>query len=359
MELSTKFLPYLIFGFSITFFECFCSRRTQILKQLSTQIIPINGDILEPTTGEDYVYYQTENMAYPILTDSLFEQSMQCGSLERKVQYCQWVEVRHSQTIKRGNKTITKYYYTYHKQWLRYQLSSLFFHNPIYFNPTVPTVPDLTISGNSTKAGVYNISPDMTLVGSRSYFYPSENDILNFEKSAASSEFQYAGKGIFYSSYERGFLEKILRVAQFFDLKSDLIDWCTPGDRRVWFEIWKPNSTTVVGSRFDGTIEPFIFHDYKIGSVHSGEIELNEVLKDNTSGFPTVMKWILRALIVFYFAVSIYDGRPDFFGVTCLVFCIVLGMLAPVKFNFNIWGNVSLSLFCGLGVFLVKQQENF
>lgn len=355
---SPNLILYLIFGFIITFFECYCSRRNQLFNQLSTQIVEINGDYLQPTfSDKDYVFYHTSNMKYSTVEDPLFGISHDCGFLDRKVQYCQWVEVQHSETIEKGNKTYTKYYYTYHKQWLHHQVTSLFFHDRIYHNPTVPTVDEVTIRGFDTKAGAYKIGQDMILKGSKNYLYPDVDDIVTFERSEISSDFKYSGKGVFYSSYQRNLFEKILRAAQFFDMKSDLVDWCTPGDRRVWFEVWEPKNATIVGARFDGMIDLFEFNGYKVGAVFSGDVGLKKALMTDTSSFPDIVMWILRILLVVFFGASVYNHTPDFFGLAAFVFCIVLGNIVPNKVKMNIWRNLSLSAICGLGVLLIKQQE--
>ncbi|KAK8865556.1 hypothetical protein M9Y10_011112 [Tritrichomonas musculus] len=352
-------LPILLafFGFAVTFFESYCSRRLHLFNQLTDKFVTIDGDHYEPSINKDYVYYHTDNMKYPTVKDPLFQLSHECGELERKVQYCQWVQVTHTKTREVGNDTITEYYYTYHKQWLYHQVSSVFYHDPIYWNPSVQTIPQLSFRGSDIQAGAYSIDPNMSLTGSKDYFYPDGYQIRNFEESGSLPDFKYAGKGIFYSSYERGFLDQLIRVAQFFDLKGDLIDWCTPGDRRVWFESWEPFDATVVGARTQQSIKPFSYHNYKIGSVHSGEVPLKKAIMDNASGFPTVMKWIFRVAIIIYFFYSFSENSPDFFGVEILILCAILGKFIPYSLNSNIWYNILLSAFGSLCVFFLKQQE--
>lgn len=336
-------LGLIIFSFAVAFFELFCSRRNQLFEQLSSQFIPIDGDIPQYSNDEDYIYYRTSNMTYSSPKDYLFGFSHQCGVLERNVQYCQWVEVQHTKERKVGNDTIIEYYYTYHKHWTRNQVPSFLFHDPLYHNPSVKSIPEESFYGK-TRAGQYAISQSMTLVGSRDYFYPSSSQIRQFEEEGRMPDFKYAGKGIFYSAYERGLFDQILRAAQFFDLKGDLVDWCTPGDRRIWFESWEPTSTTVIGSRIYDRIEPFEFEGYKIGSVHSGDVKLEDAIKANASSFPTIVKWVLRVGIVGYFIWTISEGSPDYIFVAVLALIVAFAKLLPATINSNIFTTIIFSV---------------
>lgn len=354
VDQSDQLIIFLVCGFFVTFFESYCSRRTKLFSHLSSKFNTINGDIYEPTTNNDYVYYHTNNMHFQTIKDPLFDISQECGILERNVQYCQWVEVVHSKTtVDSNNNSKTTYHYTYHKQWLHNQISSLFFKNPLYFNPQVPIIPSLSFRSSNIQAGAYIISPTMTLLGGYQKVVPEGSQIQNFEENKKVTDFQYAGSGIFYSSYKRGILDQLLRIGQFFDLQGDIVDWCTPGDRRVWFKAWKPSDATVVGKRLNNSIQPFIYQEYKVGSVQPGEIPLNDAVKGNTSGFPTVMMWLIRFSIIFYFLVTLNNNKPDLVGSASLLICAIIGSLLAL----DIFGNVLLSIFCGFCVCFAKLQE--
>lgn len=338
------YFSFFLCAFSSTFFESFVSRRARIFKQLESQILPIDGDNYNKQGTGDYIYYQTDDMKYSKVHDDHFGVSDTCGLLARQVQYCQWVEVQHSHSERVGNYTYTRYYYTYHKEWRHHQISSLFFHDRFYHNPSVPTIPEVSLRSSNIQAGAYSIHPNMTLSGPKNYYYPSEREIFAFEDSSAFGDFKYAGKGIFYSAHQRSTLEKILRIKHFFDLKSDLIDWCTPGDRRVWFEVWNPNTTTVIGVQSLQSIEPFTYDKYKIGSVISGNVPLGAAIKNNSSSFPTIMKWIFRIAIIIYFVCTASENRPDFGTVSGLIIFIAIINHLPLTINSGLVANIFLSL---------------
>ena len=354
-SLDLIYFSFFLGAFSSIFFESFVSRRAQIFKQLESLILPIDGDNYDKQANGNYIYYQTDDMKYSEVHDDLFSVSAKCGLLNRQVQYCQWVEVEiiYIETI--DNVTYTRYDYSYHKEWRNSQVLSKYFDQPSYHNPPVPTIPEVSFRSRNIQAGAYFIHPNMTLSGTKYYYYPSEREIFAFEDSPTFGDFKYAGKGIFYSAHQRSTFEKVLRIKHFFDLNRDSSNWCTPGDRRVWFEVWKPTTATVIGVQSLQSIEPFAYETYKIGSVFSGNVPLGEAIKYNSSSFPIIMKWVFRIAIILYYVYTAAKNRPDFVTVTGLIICIAIINHLPLAINSGLVANFLMSLLgAGLILFLAE-----
>lgn len=294
-----------IFGFLIAssfFFELYTCRRSNIFSNLEKYVTEASSDNYDPELEDKVLYMKSNSPKYKFISDEDFLISQECGQLIRKVEYCQWKEISQSNTYERDGRTETNYTYDYYKVWSSTQINSLFFNSLRYHNPSVPEIPTFTFNQPMT-IGVYTVDNSIQYHGSKQIFYPDDFQINNFLKSSMARAFKYHGRGVFYSEYQNGFIENALNILTFFDLehKND-IQWCTPGDRRVWFEYWAPSTVTAVGLMNNHVLESYEFEGFSIGAVQTGEVSLNSILTSNTSMFPTIMKWLFRSGMVIYLA---------------------------------------------------------
>ncbi|EAX85706.1 hypothetical protein TVAG_444860 [Trichomonas vaginalis G3] len=303
-----------VYTTSCIFAEFMCSKRTVIINEITKQVHQIsdNADPSSIPNGQ-LVIFNTKDTLYNLVQDPDFGLAEYCGELTRKVQYCMWTELEHSETI----NNVTHYSYTYHKMWTHRPINSLFFHNPTYHNPSVEIIPERSFH-NQMKAGTFFLSDSLSYSGSTDTLHPHNQQIVQFQNSPYAKQFQFAGRGIFYSTYKDGYLETLLKVGQFFDLGSrGYSEWCEPGDRRVWFEYWAPEQVTVIGKAMNGLILPVSLYDYKIGSAISGFVTTRDAIANNFSIIPTIFKWVMRASIsglILYFLSQNIQFNYSYFG---------------------------------------------
>ena len=336
-------------------FETHMYRRDLIFNQIAKTVKTINGDVYTDNV-DGLVYFKTNYTRFNLVSDNDFKVSEYCGELYRNVQYCQWQEVQHSHTIRHGNDTETYYTYTYHKGWYSTPISSLFFHNHIYVNPYVDIVPEVA-NRKPIQAGAYMLDNTIGLHGRRERLAPHSQQILQFENSQMARTFEYAGRGIFYRSYESGVLGKLLKIATFFDTENaDRLDWCTPGDTRVWFNYWAPPRVTVVGEKNGNTITSKEVKGYKIGAAHSSNKSVKDIVKANASWFPTIMKWVTRVALV-GIAFHQYSRKWGSFGMTLAMEVLLFCFSHSEKYcnMIETWYiNLGASLIAGLLLFFIN-----
>lgn len=350
---------HLFFLFVLSFFlpivESYISRQNHVFNRLNKKMNEIDGDKFEPS-HEDLVYYYTEKMQYSRIKDPLFGFSHPCVKLERNVQYCQWVEIPYPERIVDSKTNISKtiYHYKYYKKWLHTPMSSFLFHNQIYNNPRVNEIPEISFRSKHARAGAYKIGFDIEYNGKSHHFTPSSSQIQNFEENK-KVDFEYAGRGIFYSSYKAGFLDQLLRTAQFFDLKSEIISWCNPGDRRVWYETWDNENATIIGFRDNDTIYSFDYKGNKIGSINPGKVSLDFLIKLNSSTFISQLCLSLRISVFFYLLISDASfGVCDFLG----AFCLIMYAVIAHSYAFKTFGSLVFAICCVLVSYVVFNVED-
>jgi hypothetical protein len=301
----------IIFGFIVALlfgFEAHIAHRDLFVKEVSKQVVKISGDVFK-SDYDGLVYFQTNTTSFSLIEDDDFHVAEYCGALERNVQYCQWHEIRNKHTRRVRNTTYTYYTYSYYKGWSHTQINSLFFNNRIYINPYVESIPELTMR-KPVQTGAYMLDNTLGLHGKKVRLHPHNQQILQFDGSPMSKTFQYAGRGIFYREYERGILGKMLSIATFFDTdNADRFDWCTPGDTRVWFEYWAPESVSVVGLKIGNEITSKEIRGFRVGAASSKNVTVKDLLKANTSWFPVIMMWVMRVALVAYVIYEFYHNR--------------------------------------------------
>ena len=319
-----------ILSCGVFYFNTSYLTRRYVLNKVRAQVVTIPGDSYVPKFNDQFVYFNTNHTRFPTITDEEFDIGRTCGRLKRSVQYCQWQEFTTTHSHKEGNNTVTEVRYHYHKGWVDHQINSFFFNNPMYNNPTVETVPQIEYT-KDFNAGSYVISKELPVSGSYSKLVPDNGQVLSFTNSFQGRKFRYAGRSIFYREYERGFLEKVLNVATFFDVDNcDHFDWCTPGDTRVWFSYWAPNSLSVIGKKEENVIVPTTYEGYDIGNAASGYVSVKDILYRNTmTGYPFVIFNVLMIIAIIYN----WFAHKDQYLLICAYVGVILSTLLPFMYK--------------------------
>lgn len=241
----------------------------------------LNDDVMNKSIPDGtLVYLKSNNTQYLevyIGSINLYKPTRIVGM---KGEYCMWSEFTSSDIAGKHKK------YGYKKIWSPNIIISKDFKNKKYKNPFVELMPEGEDSFDM-KAGDYIISNNLTTIGQRELMHSSWDEPINenFTSTRLSEQFEYASRGIFYSPRQRGNWRKFMTYNSFWDLynkrKGDTeCVWCTPGDRRLWFEVFTPNNVTVIGMYINGTINATEISGYKIGAVYEGEVDM-ETIKDN------------------------------------------------------------------------------
>ena len=296
-----------------------------LFNKIAKKTKKVDGDVF-PDKDYGLVYFKTNYTRFNTISDEDFKVSEKCGELHRNVQYCQWHEVPIAHTIDNGSYSETYYTYTYYKGWENSPINSDFFHSIRYTNPRIDLIPETT-KRQPIQAGSYMLDSTIELHGGRIRFSPQKHQILKFVESDMGMTFEYVEGGIFYRSYKKGPITNLLEIPSFLDTtNTDMIDWCTPGDTRVWFTYWAPPQVTVIGEKNGNIISYKEIDGHKIGAAHSDDMSLKDMVGINVSSFPVDMMWILRiifvGIVIFQIKFIGDDATLGTFFMGIFLFCI-------------------------------------
>lgn len=234
-------------------------------------------------------------------------------------------------------------------------INSFLFHNPMYLNPKVNEVMPVN-HRKPIHAGAYVLDNTIELHGTRDIFMPHNEQVMEYANTSMSESFKYTRKGIFYREYERGTIGKILNFATFFDLGNmGRFDYCTPGDTRVWFEYFAPKSLTVLGKKKGDMITSTVFEGYKIGAALSSDESLSKIVKANFSCFPTIMKWLLRVVLLFIIFTGYESMFASFLSLGLVIFVECFAYQANISDFISRWyKNLLASCISGIVMYLLR-----
>ncbi|EAY09335.1 hypothetical protein TVAG_395070 [Trichomonas vaginalis G3] len=338
-----KNLAFLLFAFSfLSFtFEGYSGKRISIIKQVRSIFTKIDANEIPSTLKNgDFIYFNTNNVSYNLIEDPEFNITQTCGELRREVQYCMW-----NQYIKvtRSGSSVKKDY-SYHKIWSATPIKSRRFRNSKIKNPTVDEIADMKFHNNMT-AGLLNITNALHFIGPNTVFQPDSEELAHFSSSSHAERFNYTKNGIFYSEFKNGTLKSLINSNYFSDFSSDTYNsWCEPGDRRMRFTTWAPKYVTVVGKFFNNTVIPGEFKEFKIGSVFSGYVTLEQALSVNYSIIPTIIKWMFR--FVFLGFISYCIVKKISINVTSLGIYILGMVISHPSLNNDYYRNKDITIIC-------------
>lgn len=220
------------------------SWRTHIaaIKEICSLALPT--DKVQPELAGKIVYTTTEPAVEPELKDSGFNVGGRGLSMQRTVEYCQWIEHVTEETHKNsdGTEDVQRTYW-YTKGWVSSPISSLLYNDGLtHFNPTrapffsetsypsfpVPLKNGYSLSNSAIKFLIAKNMP-VTL---------NEKDMSKFlmSKAAITDGFRYIGDGWFYSSYQPSFIETMLKYSNF--QIYDLFSKCEAGGFIIYLLIY-------------------------------------------------------------------------------------------------------------------------
>ena len=342
------------------FFEVYTNFRDFNFKEIEMSTVDIIPSSVNRLNNGKFVYFQSNNISFKPLEDPLFGVSRYAGKLEKHVEYCQWVQTKHTKTKRgrNGEEKVTTY--TYSKMWVNYPINSLFFHNPLYNNPTINIEPN-DVYKEDVYVDSFTIKSDISYNGKMTLYVPDLSETYRYGNLPKSSEFVYTNKGIFYRPYKPGLLQNLMKIGTFFDRAESkvslLSSWCEPGDTRVWFNYWTAKNVTVLGIQHDNLIESTDVKGFQIGSLYNKFTTLEEIIKSNKSLFPDVMLWISRVSVLgylIYFYVNFKSLDLVFFSASVLLFALASNSHYFLNFQ-SIWLNIAASLVIGLLVLFCDQ----
>lgn len=249
-----------------------------------------------------FVYFVSNNVNYPILSDNEFGIQTNAAILKRSIDYCQWLE--------EGFDSVDKVTRTrrYMKVWVKENIDSSEFMDLRYYNPSHKlTLLDRYTFADSILIGFYIINSSIFKTN-RNDFTPFELDynrstlLPNFNHS-----FQYIGNGQFYYYYNASYHN--------LSLPHKKNDDCTPGDIRVSFYQYSPEKISVAGQFNSSThiINTKISNKFQIGALAAGNVSLKNLLIIRYKKIFTITK-IVRFLMwlgVFFFIIMSSMNQID------------------------------------------------
>lgn len=225
------------------------SQMLNLACNIGASSVTLRPGVYSPDYENRFVYLKAKNVSYDLLTDSMFNASVNAIMLFRNVEYCQWVEEGFDSTDK---KTRTRRYL---KSWVKRPIDSTNFMDQRYCNPTELSYADAKLQSD-VDVGVYHIQSSL--------FNETDGIAPYVPGGGQSSGFDYIGDGYFYKSY--GTRENHSTLQQQFDN-------CTPGDVRVRITYFAPKKISAVGFLVDHNITSKKIRGIEMGAASSGYIK--------------------------------------------------------------------------------------
>ncbi|KAF0980003.1 hypothetical protein FDP41_001156 [Naegleria fowleri] len=233
--------------------------------------------------------------------------------VNRKTEYCQWIESHHDEEKTRsdGSKYTVRTYY-YNRGWVDHLIPSLFFDQPVaHHNPQRDPFPSVTQKVEGVTLGKFHLGPNLIeknqIPARKIEFSPEELRKITNTPANSANNFKYIGNGYFFSAYEPSTNEKALKIMLGF-LEGSLFDWqvgdlfsnCQPGDIRVSFIHKKPDVNKGVSviarqASTNGELELFkASNGYHVGVVHEGYYPSPKEMFDQEIEF---YRWSMSGLL--------------------------------------------------------------
>jgi len=304
-------------------------------REVEDSVVECNADMdLTACADQGELVHLSSDRVTGSATDPDFGVSVSSAlKLDRKVEYCQWMEHRHEKckTCHSGSGKSKRSYrcncvvtYTYSKGWRSRRHNSLLFNQPAaHYNPQRDPFPAASFTSTNAKIGQAHVLPEIIdnphaffrtsqhrldwthgaqrpprwfdpitkffgyTPGSGQRFEAVEN-LRGTEHSLAAQRenFYYVGHGgYFFSPHVPDQASLLLQYFGEF-LEGSLLNWqigdmlpsCTAGDIRVSYSAYDPSEASVVGRatphpRAEGGLALGLFETsrgYKLGVLHEG-----------------------------------------------------------------------------------------
>ena len=281
--------------------------------------------------------------------DSLVDEQYGIGakaiSLQRKVEYYQWVE--HSETKKEdklGGKEVETTTYTYKKDWVSSPIESSEFHDPAYQNKNtvLATVEDQDLWAQNVTFGAYKLNESLihSISSNEAMDVTLSDDMLKqIDKDTKTAYERFYGP-VNTTAKPQAVTDSTGTVTEpspydFIHVnKNEIYYGRTPGapevgDVKVTFEIIVPAKVTVVAQTTDDTFKPFKAKNGKtFQTLVMGKKDAAEIFESENEA-NKMWTWILRIAGIFLVVMSLK-----------MVFGFIETILKVVPFVSNIvgWG---------------------
>jgi hypothetical protein len=160
-------------------------------------VVPVDSDSVSSGNDGKLIHFIADVKKKEVLGDATYGVAVKGAKMRREVEMYQWVEQKHSRTIKDnagGKRTETSY--SYDKQWSGSHVNSNSFKNRDYNNPSNWPVESKSWQAKKVKAGAFTLSSG--LVGQLSASDPvplDETSLVNMDKLLGSPSRKMIGAG--------------------------------------------------------------------------------------------------------------------------------------------------------------------
>ncbi|HQL11124.1 MAG TPA: TMEM43 family protein [Candidatus Woesebacteria bacterium] len=245
-----------------------------------------DSTVIDPAQDGKLIYFTGETRTPSILTDSTFPISENAIKLKRIVEVYQWSEITQTETVeKNGGGTETTTTYSYQKVWDDQLIDSTSFQEQAnYRNPQSKPLENEEQVANPVSVGAY-IIPDRLLSSLSDYERLNlSSDLLTTLPNAQQEQWQVFNNYIFRSA----------------DPSNPEI-----GDARIWYQIIRPGTVSVVAQQNGDNLEPYRTKDGKsIEMIRTGAVPAEEMSEGiiQVNPFST---WLFRILAVIFMYIGL------------------------------------------------------
>ena len=223
-----------------------------------------------------------------IITDPFTGAYATAIRLDRKVQYYQWTESKHSRTRTIGNKEEEVITYTYAKRWSDRPINSSYFYDRAYDKNVVlmDAVPNETFYAPNVTFGAYNLSPAITA----SIPGPVSIDVVLNAEVSAKLEAQITPPSVLAAG--RSYVHRVRNTIHLGRTPA------SPeiGDIRVIYTAVLPANISVLAQVAGNSLEPFkASSGGTFSRVYTGDVGMEEMY-GNAESENTTNMWIRRAM---------------------------------------------------------------
>ncbi len=241
--------------------------------------------VIDPAQDGKLIYFTGETRTPSILTDSTFPISENAIKLKRIVEVYQWSEVTETKTVEKndgGSETSTTY--SYQQVWAEQLIDSTSFQEQAsYHNPQSKPLENEEQVANPVSVGAY-VLPDRLLSSLSDYERLNlSSDLLTTLPNAQQEQWQVFNNYIFRSA----------------DPSNPDI-----GDMRIWYQIIRPGTVSVIAQQSGSSLEPYQTKNGKsIEMMRTGAVPAVDMF-EGIIEVNQLRTWLLRVLAV----VFIYIG---------------------------------------------------
>lgn len=280
-------------------------KTTKMLKEAQGVCVEL-GDIeqVNPEMNGKMIHAQGFANTEEILTDGMFDLSVNAIKFSRRAEYYQWVEHQHSETrdkVGGGQETITTY--TYSKEWVSSPVNSSSFEDPSYKginNEILLNVENQTLMAKNVTFGAYKFPEGLISQMNNSQPYEIElkpetktyyeNEFHKVYNVDASTEFIHANGNVLYIGANA--------------------NNPTVGDVRVTFTKVLPGDVSILAVVNGNTFEKFTAKNgYSMMSLEDGAVSMDDMFANEHAANKS-LAWILRfvgILLIFFGFKNIFN----------------------------------------------------